>query len=155
MLRVVRVLAPNPRVYTLEGTNTWVVGEDPAVVIDPGPLDPAHLDEVARVAGRVGAVLVTHDHPDHAPGALTFARRVGAPLRAFRLDGAEHLRDGERIERGRDARSWPCTRRGTRATTWSSTCPRTARCSPATRCSGGARASSTRPTATSRSTCGR
>ena len=52
MLRVVRVLAPNPDVYTLEGTNTWVVGSDPAVVIDPGPLIPAHLDEVARVAGR-------------------------------------------------------------------------------------------------------
>ena len=100
MQRVVRVLAPNPSVYTLEGTNTWVVGEDPAVVVDPGPLDPAHLDEVARVAGRVGAVLVTHDHPDHAPGALTFARRVGAQLRAFRLDGAEHLRDGERIDVG-------------------------------------------------------
>src|SRR4029077_16266404 len=103
MQPVVRVLAPNPSVYTLEGTNTWVVGEDPAVVIDPGPLDPEHLDEVARVAGRVGAVLVTHDHPDHAPGALTFARRVGAPLRAFRLDGAEHVRDGERIEMGATA----------------------------------------------------
>lgn len=100
MLRIIRVLAPNPGVYTLEGTNTWVVGEDPAVVIDPGPLMPAHLDEVARSAGRVGAVLVTHDHPDHAPGALTFARRVGAPLRAFRLEGAEHVRDGERIRVG-------------------------------------------------------
>lgn len=100
MLRVVRVLAPNPDVYTLEGTNTWVVGSDPAVVIDPGPLIPAHLDEVARVAGRVGAVLVTHDHPDHAPGALTFARRMGAPLRAYRLEAAEHLRDGELVEVG-------------------------------------------------------
>ena len=27
VLRIVRVLAPNPDVYTLEGTNTWVVGE--------------------------------------------------------------------------------------------------------------------------------
>ena len=100
MLRIVRVLAPNPSVYTLEGTNTWVVGSDPAVVIDPGPLLPGHLDEVARVAGHVGAVLVTHDHPDHAPGALTFARRVGAPLRAYRLRGAERLRDEELLEVG-------------------------------------------------------
>jgi glyoxylase-like metal-dependent hydrolase (beta-lactamase superfamily II) len=100
VLRIVRVLAPNPDVYTLEGTNTWIVGENPAVVIDPGPLITAHLEEVARVAGRVGAVLVTHDHPDHAPGALTFARRVGAPLRAFRLQDAEHVRDGERIQVG-------------------------------------------------------
>jgi glyoxylase-like metal-dependent hydrolase (beta-lactamase superfamily II) len=97
MLRIVRVLAPNPSVYTLEGTNTWIVGEEPSIVIDPGPEDTGHLEEVARVAGRVAAVLVTHDHEDHAPGAPAFAERVGAPLHAFRLKGAEHLRDGERF----------------------------------------------------------
>ena len=102
MLRIVRVLAPNPSVYTLEGTNTWIVGRDPAVVIDPGPDIPSHLDEVARVAGRVAVVLVTHDHEDHAPGAVGFAARVGAPLYAFRLDGAEHLRDGQRFIGGYD-----------------------------------------------------
>lgn len=67
MLRIVRVLAPNADVYTLDGTNTWVVGESPSIVIDPGPEIPSHLDEVADTAGRVAAVLVTHDHPDHAP----------------------------------------------------------------------------------------
>jgi len=100
MLRIVRVLAPNPSVYTLEGTNAWVVGADPAAVIDPGPDMPEHLDELARTAGRVGAVLVTHDHEDHAPGAAAFAERVGAPIYAFRLPGAEHLRDGQRIDVG-------------------------------------------------------
>ncbi len=113
MLRVVRVLAPNPSEYTLQGTNTWVVGGETTdardeglpgvpsastIVIDPGPDDPTHLDEVARAAGpRVAAVLLTHDHPDHAPGALPFATRVGAPLYAFRLPGAEHLRDGQQV----------------------------------------------------------
>jgi glyoxylase-like metal-dependent hydrolase (beta-lactamase superfamily II) len=101
VIRVVRVLAPNPSPYTLEGTNTWIVGDDPVVVIDPGPDDAAHLDEVARTAGdRVAAVLVTHDHPDHAPGAPVFAARVGAPLYAFRLPGAEHLRDGRSVTAG-------------------------------------------------------
>ena len=28
MLEVTRVLAPNPSVYTLEGTNTWIVGSE-------------------------------------------------------------------------------------------------------------------------------
>jgi glyoxylase-like metal-dependent hydrolase (beta-lactamase superfamily II) len=96
-MRIVRVLAPNPGVYTLEGTNTWVVGDSTTFVIDPGPPIAAHLDEVARVAGSVAGVLVTHDHPDHAPGALAFARRVGAPVYAFRLEGAEHLRDGQTL----------------------------------------------------------
>jgi glyoxylase-like metal-dependent hydrolase (beta-lactamase superfamily II) len=101
VVRVVRVLAPNPSPYTLEGTNTWIVGDDPVVVIDPGPDDAEHLDEVARTAGdRVAAVLVTHDHPDHAPGAPVFAARVGAPLYAFRLPGAEHLRDGRSVTAG-------------------------------------------------------
>jgi glyoxylase-like metal-dependent hydrolase (beta-lactamase superfamily II) len=100
VLPVVRVLAPNPDVYTLEGTNTWIVGDGVSVVIDPGPEIPSHLDEVARQAGRIAAVLVTHDHPDHAPGATAFAQRVGAPVYAFRLPGARHLRDGEVIEGG-------------------------------------------------------
>jgi glyoxylase-like metal-dependent hydrolase (beta-lactamase superfamily II) len=84
-------------VYTLDGTNTWIVGEEPSIVIDPGPDDSGHLDEVARAAGSVSAVLVTHDHDDHAPGAPVFAERVGAPLHAFRLKGAAHLRDGQRF----------------------------------------------------------
>jgi glyoxylase-like metal-dependent hydrolase (beta-lactamase superfamily II) len=98
VLRVTRVLAPNPSVYTLDGTNTWVVGEGPTVVIDPGPDDEAHLTEVGVAAGSVAAVLVTHDHPDHAPGAARFAEHVGAPLHAFRLEGARHLRDGQHID---------------------------------------------------------
>lgn len=100
MLRIIRILAPNPSIYTLEGTNTWIVGADPAVVVDPGPDIPAHLDEVASAAGRVGAVLVTHDHPDHGPGARPFAEKVSAPLYAFRLEGAEHLRDGQVLRVG-------------------------------------------------------
>jgi glyoxylase-like metal-dependent hydrolase (beta-lactamase superfamily II) len=98
--RVVRVLAPNPSVFTLDGTNTWVVGSDPSIVVDPGPAIEDHLEEVARVAGRVAAVLVTHDHEDHAEGAAAFGRLVGAPVHAWRLEGAERLRDGQRFAAG-------------------------------------------------------
>lgn len=100
MLRITRVLAPNPSIYTLEGTNTWIVGSEPSIVIDPGPDLPEHLDDVVRQAEPVGAVLVTHDHPDHAPGAVAFAQQVGAPLYAFRLGGAEKLRTGQRVRAG-------------------------------------------------------
>ena len=70
-MRIERVLAPNPGVYTLEGTNTWIVGDAPAVVIDPGPADEGHLERVAERAGQVVAILLTHGHEDHAPGAAT------------------------------------------------------------------------------------
>jgi glyoxylase-like metal-dependent hydrolase (beta-lactamase superfamily II) len=97
MHRILRVLAPNPSVYTLEGTNTWVAGDGPALVIDPGPDDTGHHDEVLSAAGAVSAVLVTHDHEDHAAGAVSFAARAGAPLWAWRLEGATHLADGQRF----------------------------------------------------------
>lgn len=97
MLRATRVLAPNPSVYTLEGTNTWVVGDGPTLVVDPGPDDAGHHDEVLAVADDVSAVLVTHDHEDHAAGALVFAERAGAEAWAWRLDGATRLTDGQRF----------------------------------------------------------
>jgi glyoxylase-like metal-dependent hydrolase (beta-lactamase superfamily II) len=100
LLPIRRVLAPNPGVYTLEGTNTWIVGSDPVFVIDPGPDIPEHLADVAKEAGSVGAVLVTHDHPDHATGAIPFGRLVGAPVYAFRLAGATKLSAGQRVRAG-------------------------------------------------------
>src|SRR4051812_32888883 len=84
------VLAPNPSPMTLEGTNTWLLAEPGsrrAVVIDPGPEDPVHLDAVVAAAEerdlQVASVLLTHGHPDHAEGARAFADRVGAGVRAL------------------------------------------------------------------------
>jgi glyoxylase-like metal-dependent hydrolase (beta-lactamase superfamily II) len=97
VLRATRILAPNPSVYTLEGTNTWVVGEGPVIVIDPGPDDEQHRREILGEAGDVAVVLVTHDHEDHAAGAEAFASSAGAELFAWRLDGATRLTDGQRF----------------------------------------------------------
>jgi glyoxylase-like metal-dependent hydrolase (beta-lactamase superfamily II) len=83
MIEVFRVLAPNPGPFTLEGTNTWVVGKDRVVVIDPGPEDEEHVKAVAREAGTVAAILVTHGHPDHAPGATLLEKLTGAPVISF------------------------------------------------------------------------
>jgi glyoxylase-like metal-dependent hydrolase (beta-lactamase superfamily II) len=101
VLRIVRVLAPNPGVFELEGTNTWVLGEAPAIVIDPGPEHEGHLREVERTAGRVGEIVLTHDHPDHAPGATRLSEITGAPVRAARAaEGMGNLRDGETVRSG-------------------------------------------------------
>jgi glyoxylase-like metal-dependent hydrolase (beta-lactamase superfamily II) len=93
------VLAPNPSRLTLDGTNTWVLAEPDAaraIVIDPGPEDEGHLrrvvDTVAAAERRVGFVLLTHGHPDHAEGARRFAELAGGPaVRA--LDPAHRLGD--------------------------------------------------------------
>lgn len=69
---MLKILAPNPGPMTLEGTNTYLVGSDPCVVIDPGSEDPAHLEAIRAVAaerGGIGRVLLTHSHADHTAGA--------------------------------------------------------------------------------------
>lgn len=68
---VERLTAPNPSPMTLDGTNTYVVGRDPAVVIDPGPDDSGHIEAVREAAARrggIGTVLLTHAHGDHSDG---------------------------------------------------------------------------------------
>jgi glyoxylase-like metal-dependent hydrolase (beta-lactamase superfamily II) len=86
------VRADNPSQYTLEGTNTWLVGRDPCWVIDPGPALEEHVDAVARAAvarGGVGGIALTHGHLDHAGGTEALRARTGAPP-------ATALRDGDR-----------------------------------------------------------
>lgn len=70
---------------TAEGTNSYVLGRNELAVIDPGPAIPAHLDAIAAAIGgrRVRAILVTHAHLDHSPGAAPLAARLGAPVMAF------------------------------------------------------------------------
>lgn len=102
------VLAPNPGIMTLDGTNTWLLREPGArrcVVVDPGPQDESHLDAlaaaVAEHAGQVSVVLLTHGHADHSEAARTFAERMGCGVRAldpaYRL-GSEGLVDGDVVE---------------------------------------------------------
>ncbi|TMK85922.1 MAG: MBL fold metallo-hydrolase [Actinobacteria bacterium] len=79
---IVCVRAPNPGPFTLEGTNTWVVGTGPTLVIDPGPDDPGHIDAVGRAASPIEAILLTHHHADHRAGAALLAARAGAPVHA-------------------------------------------------------------------------
>jgi glyoxylase-like metal-dependent hydrolase (beta-lactamase superfamily II) len=102
--RATCLLAPNPGIMTLDGTNTWVLREPGArrsVVVDPGPEIVSHLDAVAEAAGEVAAVLLTHGHADHSEGARSFAERMGCGVRALdpahRL-GTEGLGDGEVVE---------------------------------------------------------
>jgi glyoxylase-like metal-dependent hydrolase (beta-lactamase superfamily II) len=71
---IVRVTAPNPSALTLDGTNSYVVR---GWVVDPGPVDAAHLDAIRRAAGEgIEGVVLTHSHADHAEGAGA----LGAPV---------------------------------------------------------------------------
>jgi glyoxylase-like metal-dependent hydrolase (beta-lactamase superfamily II) len=98
------VLAPNPGIMTLDGTNTWVLrapGARRSVVVDPGPLDEGHLTRVLAAAAPVAQVLITHRHGDHTDGARRFAQLSVAPVRAVdpaHRTGPEGLADGEVVD---------------------------------------------------------
>ncbi|BBZ72332.1 MBL fold metallo-hydrolase [Mycobacterium paraseoulense] len=98
------LLADNPGLLTLEGTNTWVLrgeGSDEMVVVDPGPDDDKHIDRVADL-GRITLVLISHRHGDHTDGIDKLVERTGATVRSagsgFLRGLGGHLTDGEVID---------------------------------------------------------
>jgi glyoxylase-like metal-dependent hydrolase (beta-lactamase superfamily II) len=99
-LDIVQVQADNPGPFTLQGTNTWLVGRGPCWVVDPGPALDAHVEAVLVDAGErggIGGIAVTHDHDDHVAAATELRRRAGdPPVAGARFAGADvRLGDGD------------------------------------------------------------
>jgi glyoxylase-like metal-dependent hydrolase (beta-lactamase superfamily II) len=105
-----RIVAPNPSPLTGPGTNTYVVGGQRRLVIDPGPADPVHVERILELTGgTVDHIVCTHSHNDHSPGAAVLSARTGAVvlgMPAPQVDDYQDetyepgrvLQDGERIE---------------------------------------------------------
>ena len=69
---LMRLTAPNPGVMTGPGTNSYLVGDPDTgyIVIDPGPADDGHVQNIWRAAGgNIRMIVCTHSHADHSPGA--------------------------------------------------------------------------------------
>lgn len=81
-----RFRADNPGPFTFEGTVTFVLGRERAVVLDPGPDVDDHIRALARAVAdaRSVTVVLTHGHGDHAGG-------VDRLLAALAADGAERV----------------------------------------------------------------
>ena len=95
-----QITADNPSPYTLQGTNTWLVGRDPCWVIDPGPDLSSHRERIlfdAQERGRIGGIAVTHDHLDHTEGIAALKAAAGGdiPVGASRHAADVRLRDGD------------------------------------------------------------
>ncbi|KAK5135040.1 hypothetical protein LTR08_005700 [Meristemomyces frigidus] len=110
--RVIRILGGNPSKFTLQGTNTYLVGKGPKrILIDTGEgnriwpplLQKALSDENASI----DQVILTHWHPDHvggvkdvlahSPEAKVFKNRPEAGQDAI-VDGQVFETDGARLK---------------------------------------------------------
>jgi glyoxylase-like metal-dependent hydrolase (beta-lactamase superfamily II) len=106
-----RIVAGNAGMMTGPGTNTYLLGEREITVVDPGPLEPAHLDAILSSAGApIRFILATHTHRDHSPLVEELARRTGAQVIGLPPPGdgrqdesfkPQRLpRDGEKLQLG-------------------------------------------------------
>ncbi|MEX1216969.1 MAG: MBL fold metallo-hydrolase [Acidimicrobiales bacterium] len=99
---VQRITAGNPGPMTGAGTNTYLVGNNDVVVIDPGPEDAAHTDAILAAAnGHIRWIVCTHTHPDHSPGVPALKAKTGAEVMAWSnrngLRTDRRLRDGDQL----------------------------------------------------------
>jgi glyoxylase-like metal-dependent hydrolase (beta-lactamase superfamily II) len=77
-----RITAPNPGPFTLDGTQTYLLGE--TAVLDPGPNIEPHLAAIRAALPNLRTILITHRHGDHAPGAIPLKEATGAEIIAPR-----------------------------------------------------------------------
>jgi len=106
--RVRRIVAPNPGAMTGPGTNTYLLGEEQVIVLDPGPAIDSHIEAIVEAgAGRISHIVCTHTHPDHSPAWQAVAEATGATVIGALPYGDDHqdetfepdleLRDGYRL----------------------------------------------------------
>jgi glyoxylase-like metal-dependent hydrolase (beta-lactamase superfamily II) len=97
-----RVLANNPSPFTFKGTVSYIVGRGRVAIVDPGPLDEAHIAALLdAVRGEtVTHIFVTHTHRDHSPavprikaatGAVVLAEGPHRPARPLHVGEAPRL----------------------------------------------------------------
>jgi glyoxylase-like metal-dependent hydrolase (beta-lactamase superfamily II) len=77
-MKIRRITAPNPGPFTLDGTQTYLLGE--TAVLDPGPDIESHLAKIREAMPRLATILITHRHGDHAPGAVPLKAATGARI---------------------------------------------------------------------------
>jgi glyoxylase-like metal-dependent hydrolase (beta-lactamase superfamily II) len=80
-----RLLALNPGMMSGPGTNTYLIADhDGLAVLDPGPADSRHVDNILMAAESLGRplarVLVTHTHRDHSPAVALLDQHSRGPI---------------------------------------------------------------------------
>ena len=93
------ICAGNRGLFTLGGTQTYLVGRERVAIIDPGPDEEAHIQAVSHAVGEATEVtlLLTHRHSDHAAAAPALGEILMAPILGSGPGATRPLDDGEII----------------------------------------------------------
>ena len=76
-----KITANNGGVFTGNGTNTYLIGNDDITLIDPGPNDIDQIEKILALGGdKINRILVTHTHTDHSPAALPISKKLNIPM---------------------------------------------------------------------------
>ena len=109
---IIRILGDNPSKFTLQGTNTYLLGTGSSrILLDTGEGKPAwkkHLaDTLRQEKANISTVLLSHWHPDHV-GGIRDVRDLVAELGGDRdqptvwkrepRDGERDINDGQLFE---------------------------------------------------------
>jgi len=114
--RVFTILGLNPGLFTLQGTNTYLVGTGKKkILIDTGEGISEYLDNLNLAMKESGCqeiqeIVITHHHHDHIGGINDVRKRFGAqiPIVAFRdsqssslgtdYEGLRYVKDSDTIK---------------------------------------------------------
>ena len=78
---ITKITAPNGGVFTGQGTNTYLIGQEDITLVDPGPNINEHIEALLKKgAGKIKRILVTHTHTDHSPAALPISKELKIPM---------------------------------------------------------------------------
>ena len=104
-----RVIARNPSAFTFHGTGTYIIGHGSVAIVDPGPMDEAHIAAILNaVAGeKITHIFVTHTHMDHSPGCRLLRAHTDAPTYGFGSHGSGKAEQGVVVEEGGDMEFTP------------------------------------------------
>ncbi|KAF2176389.1 Metallo-hydrolase/oxidoreductase [Zopfia rhizophila CBS 207.26] len=114
--RVFRVLGGNPGKFTLQGTNTYIVGQGPSrLLIDTGEGKPEWIKSLKSVLDdekiTIDKAILTHWHPDHIGGVADLSG-VSSKTEVYKNDPSKgwlDISDGQKFEtEGATLRAFHC-----------------------------------------------